>query len=90
MARPKLKEPKKQYTIMLKPSTVAEIDKLANKLELTRSQFMGNLVESGLDDARLFNNLGLYKMIMTGGKAARKIKKAFFKDELSFLNGDNE
>ena len=82
MARPKLKEAKKQYTIMLKPSVVNEIDKLAEKLDLTRSQLMGNLVESGLDDAKLFDNLGLFKIIMGGGKAARKLKQAFFKGDL--------
>jgi len=82
MGRPKLKEAKKQYTIMLKPTVVAEIDKLAKKLDLTRSQLMANLVESGLDDAKLFDNLGLYKMVMAGGKAARKLKQAFFKGEL--------
>jgi len=33
MGRPKLKEPKKQYTAMLKPSVIKEIDQIADKAE---------------------------------------------------------
>ena len=82
MGRPKLKESKKQYTIMLKPSVVSEIDKLAKKLDMTRSQLMGNLVESGLDDAKMIDNLGLFKIVTAGGKAARKLKQAYYKGKL--------
>lgn len=88
--RPKAKEAKKQYTVMLKPSVVKEIDKLAKQLDLPRSQFMANLIDMGLDDARVFNNLGLFKLIMAGGKAATKLKQAFYKGNLGFLDEGNE
>ena len=73
MGRPKIKEAKKQYTVMLKPSVVKEVDKLAKKLELTRSQLMASLVESGLDEAKFFNHIGLFKLILMGGEIARKL-----------------
>ena len=88
MGRPKIKEAKKQYTVMLKPSVVKEVDKLAKKLEVTRSQLMGNLVESGLDDAKFFNNIGLFKLVLMGGEIARKLKLAYYKDQLEFLEND--
>jgi hypothetical protein len=83
--RPKAIEAKEQYTVMLKPSVVKEIDKLAKKLGVSRSQLMANLIDIGLDDAKLFNNLGLFRLVMAGGKAAGKLKKAFYKGELEFL-----
>ena len=52
MVRPKEKEPKHQFSVMLKPNTVAEIDKFADKYNLTRSQLMANFVDSGLEDMR--------------------------------------
>ena len=53
MARPAVKEPKQQYTVMLKPSTVKEIDSFAEKFGLTRSQLMGNLMETALDESNV-------------------------------------
>jgi hypothetical protein len=88
--RPKAVEAKKQYTIMLRPSVVEEIDKIAEELNLTRSQFMSNLIQVGLDDARLFNKAGLFKIIMAGGKLAEKMKRAFFVGNLDFLEEDDE
>ena len=90
MPRPKLKEAKKQYTIMLRPSMVTEIDQLAKKLNLTRSQLMGNLVEIGMEESKVFDNLGLFKMVMAGGKAAMKLKQAFFKGELKEIMGEGK
>jgi len=88
--RPKAIEAKQQYTVMLKPSVVKEIDKLANQLGLPRSQLMANLIDVGMDEAKVFNNLGLYKLVMAGGTAARKLKQAFYKGDLDFMDEDNE
>ena len=68
------KEAKQQFTVMLRPSLVEEVDKLASKLGLTRSQFMGNLIESGFEDAKILDKLGAFDLIMAGGKVARKIR----------------
>lgn len=80
MARPKINEPKKQYTVMLKPSVVKEIDSIATKLDLSRSQFMSNLIDMGLDDAKVLDKLGVFKLVMVGGKLANKLK-------IDFLSG---
>jgi hypothetical protein len=83
MARPEVKEPKKPYTIMLKPSVVEDIDKMAEKLGLTRSQFMGNLVETALEDAKMMDDVGLFKVVMIGDKVMRKFKEALFSGRVS-------
>jgi hypothetical protein len=80
MARPKIKEAKKQYTVMLRPSVVEEIDKLSKKLELSRSQLMSNLIDVALEDAKLLYNIGVLKLVMMGGKLANKLK-------IDFLSG---
>jgi aryl carrier-like protein len=88
--RPKAVEAKKQYTIMLRPSVVEEIDQLAEELKMTRSQLMSNLIQVGLDDARVFKKAGLFKVIMAGGEIAEKLRKAFFTGNLDFLEEDDE
>jgi len=82
MGRPKAKEAKQQYTVMLRPSVVEEIDKIAGKLGLSRSQFMSNLLEMGLDDARLLQKAGLLKLFQLSCELGAKMKRLFFKGEL--------
>ena len=77
MARPKIKEPKQQFTVMLKPSIVKEIDRLAEKADLSRSQFMANLIEMGLDDAKMLDKLGFISAIKSGRKVIEQLKKSF-------------
>ena len=81
MARPKSKEPKQQYTVMLKPSIVKDIDRIADKLEISRSQLMANLIDSGLDDARILDKLGVLAIIKAGGKLNAKLKRDYLKKE---------
>jgi len=62
VGRPKAKEPKQQYTVMLRPSFVKEIDKLAEKADMSRSELMGNLMGMGFDDAKILDKMG-FKML---------------------------
>lgn len=65
MARPKVKEAKRQYTAMLKPSTVKEIDKIADKIGLTRSQLIFSYIAYAVEQ---FNKQEkLKKKIIKGG-----------------------
>ena len=80
MARPKISEAKKQYTVMLKPSVVEEIDRIAKKMDLSRSQLMANLIDMGLEDAKLLDKIGVVKLVMVGGKLANRLK-------IDFLSG---
>lgn len=68
MGRPKVNEPKQQFTIMLKPSVVDEIDKFSKKAEISRSQLMSNLIEMGLEDARILDKMGLIQAVKAGRK----------------------
>jgi len=77
MARPKVNEPKQQFTVMLKPSVVKEIDKYAVKAELSRSQLMANLIEMGLDDARVLDKMGLLNALKAGRKIINSLKEGF-------------
>lgn len=75
MVRPMVKEAKQQYTVMLKPSVVKELDRMAEKAGLTRSQFMGNLIELGMDQARVMELTGVFKMAVL----SRDLMEAFMK-----------
>jgi len=90
MGRPKSKEAKQQYTVMLKPSLVKEIDKMADELGFTRSQFMGNLIDAGFGEAKVMNDSGFVKLYLLGDKMATKIKKAFYSGDLGFLKEEED
>ena len=59
---------------MLRPSFVKEIDKMAEKAELSRSQFMANLIEMGFDDAKILDKMGLIKAVKAGQKVIKHLK----------------
>jgi hypothetical protein len=77
MGRPKIEEPKQQYTVMLKPSTVAEIDRLrAIRGRKTRSEMMSNLIELGIEDLQALDRLGIIQAVAVGDKVFSKLKDA--------------
>jgi metal-responsive CopG/Arc/MetJ family transcriptional regulator len=49
--------------IRLNQDLLDEIDKYAVKMELDRSRFVRNLLESGLDDVKLMDKFGIYSLI---------------------------
>jgi hypothetical protein len=68
-------EGKKQFTVMLKPEIIREIDRLAKEVELSRSQLTANLIEIGLDDARIFEKTGVLWLVRAGKKAKEYLEK---------------
>lgn len=77
MGRPKLEEPKQQYTVMLRPSMVEEIDRIrAIRGRKTRSEMMSNLVEQGIEDFQALDRLGLIQAVAIGAKVFNKLKDA--------------
>ena len=77
MGRPKVEEPRQQYTVMLKPSVVAEIDRIrAIRGRRTRSDMMANLIELGLEDLQSLDRLGLIQAVAIGDKVYKKLKDA--------------
>jgi len=78
MVRPKEKEPKHQFSVMLKPSVVDEIDKFADKYNLTRSQLMANLMEGGLDEMRTLDKIGIVPLVYQSSNIIKKFKEKLF------------
>jgi hypothetical protein len=91
MVRPKEKEPKHQFSVMLKPSKVDEIDKLAEKYNLTRSQLMANLIEIGLDDMKTLDKMGIVPLVYQGSNILKAFKEKLFCGKVSMNDkGDIE
>lgn len=63
MGRPPVKEAKRQYTIMMKPSVVKEIDRIAERVNLTRSQLMANFIEFALEETKGMERVGIIKAV---------------------------
>jgi len=59
---------------MLKPSVIKEIDQIADKAEVSRSQMIANLVDMGLEDAKLLDSLGFLYLSKLGRKAIEHLK----------------
>jgi hypothetical protein len=79
MGRPTVKEAKQQYTIMLKPKVVKEIDRIAERVGLTRSQLMGNYIEFGMKESQGMERWGIIKAV----SVARKLNIKFPGDDIS-------
>jgi len=58
-----------------KKSRHDEIEKMAKKIGISKTQMMLNLMDNGLDDARISNNIGIFDVIviMVVGRLAQKI-----------------
>lgn len=75
MGRPKIEEPKQQYTVMLRPSVVAEIDRIrAIRGRKTRSEMMGGLIEMGIETLQDLDRLGILNAVAVGDKVFKKLK----------------
>ncbi|MBN2515942.1 MAG: ribbon-helix-helix protein, CopG family [Deltaproteobacteria bacterium] len=48
MARPRAKEPKKQFTLMMKQSDVDALDEIASEMGRSRSEVMRRYVKMGM------------------------------------------
>jgi metal-responsive CopG/Arc/MetJ family transcriptional regulator len=83
MGRPKAEEPKQQYTVMLKPSVVEEIDRLrAIRGRKTRSEMMAGLIEQGIEDFQTLDRLGLLNIVAVGDKVFKKLKEALMSGDV--------
>jgi metal-responsive CopG/Arc/MetJ family transcriptional regulator len=79
MGRPKVEEPRQPYTVMLKPSVVAEIDRIrAIRGRRTRSEMMSNLIDQGLEDMQTLEKMGIIQAVVIGDKVFKKLKEAIW------------
>jgi hypothetical protein len=77
MGRPKIEEPKQQYTVMLRPSVVKEVDRLrAIRGRFSRIEMLSNLIELGIEELQSLDRLGLIKAVAVGDKVLAKLKDA--------------
>ncbi|MEN6349285.1 MAG: hypothetical protein ABFD08_07825 [Syntrophomonas sp.] len=83
MGRPKVEEPKQQYTVMLRPSVVKEIDRIAAiRGRFSRSEMIANLIELGLEDLQSLDRLGILQAAAVGDKVFKKLKDALRKGDI--------
>jgi hypothetical protein len=61
--RPKAKEKRVSFTIMLRPSLANEYERLADKLHITKGQLMSNALEIALDDIHMLEALGVVRAV---------------------------
>jgi len=83
MGRPKIDEPRQQYTVMLKPSTVEEIDRLRGiRGRKSRSDMMSGLIELGIEDLQTLDKLGLLNMVAVGDKVLKILKEKLMSGDI--------
>ena len=63
MPRPKKDNKLVQYTIMLDPNIIKEIKTMAKKADLPAATLARNILMIGLDDARIFDKVGLLRLL---------------------------
>ncbi len=80
---------KEQYTVQLDPEFVKKIDRMAEKLGLSRSQLMRNLMESAYEDFLILEKIGLLTAFKFGEKIIRNFKHGVASGKITF-NKDGE
>ena len=87
MGRPPIDNPKKKITIMIKPENLKEINRIANKGGLSRSQLIDNLLEVGLDGVKIYESLGIVSAVGYGRQIVNWFKKS--KEEGKVVIGED-
>ncbi len=80
---------KKNFTVQLEPELVVEIDKLAEKLGISRGQLMRNCIISGFDDALMLDKLGISQAINYRHRL-KEFKDKIFKGKISIHEEDDK
>jgi len=83
------KKAKMQVTIQLDAEFVEKVDRMAERLGLSRSQMLRNLAVNGYDDAVILEKTGLFSAYKLGEKVVRKIKNGLVSGKYS-LDQDGE
>jgi len=79
-----MKKAKEQFTVQLEPEFVTKLDKMAAKLNLSRSQLMRNLLESAYEDCVLLEKIGLLAAFKFGQKIIKQIREGIAKGKITF------
>jgi predicted transcriptional regulator len=74
---------KKQYNVQLEDDVVERIDRLANKLDHSRSQMMRNLLLAALEDAEIIDKTGIFTAVKFSRDLIKKFKEAALEGKIS-------
>ena len=85
------KENLQNIVFRMTPSEIDRLDRLAEKIGLTRSQFLRNLVMEGLEETEAFERVGLVRAAITvrdiyrwmADKGVKGMSDVFDKDDSS-------
>lgn len=67
-----MERPRKQYNVQLEDNVIERIDRLAETLDLSRSQVLRNLIMVALEDAEILNKTGILKVLKIGSNVRKK------------------
>jgi predicted DNA-binding protein len=84
-----MRKMKEQYTVQLEPEFVAKLDKLADKLGISRSQLMRNLLESAYEDVTMLDKIGVFATLKFGQKLIKKIREGLSTGKI-FINEEGD
>lgn len=65
MARPKPEEPQQIVNFRMSPDEIERLERLAARFGLTRSQFIRNLIMTGLDETEVWEKVGVLPVAIT-------------------------
>lgn len=79
-----MKNAKEQCSVQLEPEFVAKLDAMAEKLGLSRSQLMRNLLQAAYDDAVMLDKIGILAAVQFGQKLISKIREGIASGKITF------
>ena len=75
---------KVQITVKIEEEKLKEMDKVADRLSLTRSQFIRNCIDNGFDDAKLLDAAGLFDAVKISRKLLKKFKEMVIQGKVQY------
>ncbi len=76
-----------QITIHVNPGFTEKLDKMAEKLNVSRSTLVRNLLESAYEDIIILEEIGLIAAFKFGQKLIKSIKEGIAKGRITFDEG---
>jgi len=77
-----------QITVKIKKSMNEELEKMSKKTGINKTQLVINLIDTGLDDIRIFEKIGAYDLMMIGARIAKGMKEKFYFGKASIEDGE--
>lgn len=88
MKQKEIDDEKIQITVKIKKSMHDDLETMAQKLGISKTQLVVALIDTGLDDVKILDKLGITDLVMIGGRIATKMKEKFYTGEARVENGE--